>query len=103
MTITILLHTLSILNPKANLHKTFSMQYIHISIFNSLSHSLWESEATTLHILCSLHYEQGLKVVIALNWETKLIKIKLVKNIYVSQNYSAKFSNKGLSLICVWG
>lgn len=40
MTITILLHTLSILNPKANLHKTFSMQYIHISIFNSLSHAL---------------------------------------------------------------
>lgn len=103
MTITILLHTLSILNPKANLHKTFSMQYIHISIFNSLSHSLWESEATTLHILCSLHYEQGLKVVITLNWGTKLIKIKLVKNIYVSQNYSAKFSNKGLSLICGGG
>lgn len=98
MTITSLLHTLSILNPKANLHKTFSMQYI----FNSLSHSLWESEATTLHILCSIHYEQGLKVVITLNWGTKLVKIKLVKNIYVSQNYSLNSATRAF-LWYVWG
>lgn len=37
MTITILLHTLSILNPKTNLHKIFSVYYIHISIFNKFT------------------------------------------------------------------